>query len=297
MIATRSREADESLLAPDRSVAGPLQADLLIREARQRQRRRQRAVSGLVIAVLGGVAILVTTGSLASSHAPQLARPRHLLPLRAGGGSILHIDATTTQITTGHPSYIWEQDLYEQTSPPYRARIIDKRLLGTPPGTEGVYGAGIGEQTYDPTNNTIYDPRKPKAAPGTQTATPAQEAQLFRPYMAQYVRRLRAQLASGQARVDGRATVDGRAAIKIKFARSDEVDYVAADGSYVPIETIYGNPSSPGGQTISVYHAFEFLPAAGNAGLLSLIAQHPSAKIDRSLRDFRAADNRLFPNS
>jgi hypothetical protein len=45
-----------------------------------------------------------------------------------------------------------------------------------------------------------------------------------------------------------------------------------------------------------VYHTFEYLPAAGNAGLLSLTVQHPSARIDTSLSDFRAADNRLFPN-
>lgn len=298
MIATRSRDAHEGLLAPDRPVAEPLQLDLLIREARRRQRRRRLAVSGLVIAVLGGVAILVTTGSRASSHAPRLESSRHLPPLRSGGGSILHIDATTTQITTGHPTYTWEDDTYTQTSPPYRARNIHKSGQGTPSGTEGVYGIGIGEQIYDPANNTIYDPPKPKPkpVPGEQTATPAQEAVLFRPYMAQYVRRLHAQLASGAARVDGRATVDGRAAIKIKFARRVEIDYVAADGSYVPIKTIYGTPSSPAGQTITVYHSFEFLPAVGNAGLLSLTAQHPSARSDRSLQDFRAAGKRLYPN-
>ena len=114
--------------------------------------------------------------------------------------------------------------------------------------------------------------------------------------MSQYIRHLRAKLASGAARVDGRATVDGRAAIKIKFAHSDETDYVTADGSYVPIKTIQGSPSSADGQLINVYHTFKYLPAAGNAGLLSLTAQHPGVQIDRSLRDFRAADNRLFPN-
>lgn len=90
--------------------------------------------------------------------------------------------------------------------------------------------------------------------------------------------------------------LDGRVAIKISFARSDEIDYVAADGSYVPIETIQGTPSSPDGQTTNVFHTFEFLPVAGNAKLLSLTAQHPSAAINRSLADFRAAGKRLFSN-
>jgi hypothetical protein len=114
--------------------------------------------------------------------------------------------------------------------------------------------------------------------------------------MAQYTRRVRAQLASGAARVDGRATVDGRAAIKIKIASGDEIDYVAADGTYILIETIHGTPSSPCGSTITVFHAFDYLPAAGNAGLLTLTAQHARARIDRSLRDFWSAENRLFQN-
>jgi hypothetical protein len=286
---------DVSLLAPDRPVAEPPPAELLIREARRRQRRRRLAVTGLVIAALGGVTIAATTRSAVPRDAPLLARPLELPSLTPGRGSILHIDVTTTEITPGHPAYAWRQELYEETSPPYLTRIIDKRLLGTLPGTEGVYGIGT-EQDYDPTNNTIYDPPMPKPPPGTRSLTPAQEDRMFEPYEAQYMRRLRAELASGKARAVGRATVDGRAAIKIKFAGSDEIDYVAADRSYIPIETIHGSPSSANGQTINVYHTFEFLPAAGNAGLLSLTAQHPSARIDRSLRDFRAAGNRLFPN-
>jgi hypothetical protein len=64
-------------------------------------------------------------------------------------GSILHIDATTTQTTPGQPTYTWRQELYEQTTLPYLTRIIDKHLPGTPSGTEAAYGIGT-EQTYDP---------------------------------------------------------------------------------------------------------------------------------------------------
>jgi hypothetical protein len=284
-----------SLLAPDRPVAEPPPAELLIREARRRQRRRRLAVTGLAIAVLGGAGIAATTRSAVPRPAPLHPRPRPLLSPGLGGGEILHIDQTTTQITRGHPTYTWRQEMYEETAPPYVTRIIDKRLLGTTPGTEGVYGIGT-EQDYDPMNNTIYNPPMPKPPPGTRSLTRAQEDLMFEPYDVQYIRRLRAELASGKAKAEGRATVNGRAAIKIKFAHSDEVDYVAADGSDIPIETIHGSPTSANGQTIDLYHTFEFLPAAGNAGLLSLTAQHPSARIDRSLRDFRAAGNRLFPN-
>jgi hypothetical protein len=286
-----------SLLAPDRPAAEPARADLLIREARRRQRRRRLAVTGLVLVVLGsGGMAIATTGGLPPRHAPLLSRPRPVTSPGPGGGSILHIDVTTNETTAGGPTYTWEQAVYEQTSPPFISGTIDQRLPGTPPGTEGVIGVGVGEQLYDPTNNTIYAPPIPKPAPGTRTLTPAQEAQLYAPSIAQYPRQLRAKLASGKARIEGRATVDGRTALKIRFARGHETDYVAADGSDAPIEMIYGSPSSASGRTISTYHIFQYLAAAGNAGLLSLTAQHPSAKVNRSLRDFRAANNRLSPN-
>ena len=247
------------------------------------------------VAAVAVTAIAINGGTPAVQSASAKTISGALRALNVPAGSILHVDATTTQTTPGHPTYTWRQELYERTTTPYLTRIIDKHLPGTPPGTEAVYGIGT-EQTYEPTNNTIYDPPAPKPIPGHQTLTPAQQARLFEPFMAQYIRQLRAKLAAGKARVAGRVTLDGRPAIKIRFAGSDEIDYVAADGSYAPIETIQGSASSPDGELINVFHTFEYLPAAGNAPLLSLTAQHPSAHVDRSLRDFRSAGNRLFPN-
>lgn len=251
-----------------------------------------------VAATVAVIAIALDSGTPAVQTASAKTITRALRALTAPTGSILHIDATTIEIDRGHPTIRWEQEIYEQTVLPFRARIIDKRLPGTVPGTEAVFGVRIGEPIYDPIRNTIYDPRtpKPKPVPGARTLSPAQEARLFEPYMAQYVRRLRAKLGSGAAHVAGRAIVDGREAIKITFRHSDEIDYVAADGTYVPVETIQGTPASPGGQLINVYHTFEHLTAAGHMGLLDLKTQHPSALIDRSLADFRAAINRLYPN-
>jgi hypothetical protein len=306
----RADPVDQERLAAELDTASAREriARLIAADAAGRGRRgsaRRRTAGGArikvtVATVAAAAAVAVTAVALdGGTPAVQSASAKTISgALRALGvpaGSILHIDATTTQTTTGRPTYTWRQELYEQTSPPYLTRIVDKRLPGTPPGTEAVYGVGT-DETYDPNTNTIYDPPTPKPVPGARTLTPAQEARLFEPFMAQYIRRLRAKLASGVARVDGRATVDGRAAIKIKFAGSDEIDYVAADGSYAPIETIQGTPSSADGQLVNVFHTFEYLHAAGNASLLSLTAQHPSAQIDRSLGDFRAADKRLFPN-
>ncbi|MDQ2895797.1 MAG: hypothetical protein M3Y09_09140 [Actinomycetota bacterium] len=261
-----------------------------------RARVRVIAASVAAAAVMAVLALALNSGTSAVQSASAKTISGALGALTAPTGSILHIDATTTQISTGHPTYRWEQDIYEQLSRPYLTRVVDKRLPGTPPGTEAVNGMRIAEQIFDPINNTVYRPTAPKPKPqsGERTLTPAEEAHLFEPFMAKYIRSLQAKLASGAARVDGRASVDGRAAMRIRFAGSDEVDYVAADGSYAPIETITGTPASADGQLISVFHAFAYLPAVANANLLSLTAQHPTARIDRSLADFRAALKRQF---
>ncbi|MCL2420086.1 MAG: hypothetical protein FWD04_12415, partial [Conexibacteraceae bacterium] len=223
-----------SLLAPERPAAEPLEAELLIREARRRQRRRQLAVTGLVLAVLGGVAIAARAGLASPRRTPLLSRPYQVPSVASGHGLILHIDWTTTQIGPGHPNWVYEQEVYEETSPPYLERTISKSVLGTPPGTEGTLGMGSGEQTYDPSNNTIYAPPTPAPPPGVRTMTRAQLAQMFKQALdtSQYnVAHLRAQRAAGEAQDAGPATVDGRPAIKITFTGSDEIDYVAA-GSY-----------------------------------------------------------------
>jgi len=107
---------------------------------------------------------------------------------------------------------------------------------------------------------------------------------------------LRQQLASGQARVDGHATIDGRDTIKIVLAYISTTSYVAADGSYAPVEQVEGvTPTGKVGTTTMVYHAYQELPASGNGDLLSLTARHPTATVDNSPAGYRAAIARLFP--
>jgi hypothetical protein len=111
-----------------------------------------------------------------------------------------------------------------------------------------------------------------------------------------WVARLRQQLSSGQARVDGHATIHGRDTIKIVFADNSNTYYIAADGSYAPVEESSGTPTDNTGITTLVFHTYEQLPASRNGDLLSLTARHPTAKVDSSLSDFRAALTRLFAN-
>jgi hypothetical protein len=91
--------------------------------------------------------------------------------------------------------------------------------------------------------------------------------------MADSAKQVRGLLTSGRARVDGRATIDGRDTIKIVFTRV-ETYYVAADGTYAPVELISGRPTDKNGMT-TVFQAYEELPGSSHGNLLSLTAPSP----------------------
>jgi hypothetical protein len=74
-----------------------------------------------------------------------------------------------------------------------------------------------------------------------------------------------------------------------------ETYYVAADGTYAPVDLISGRPTDKNGMTTTAFHAYEELPGSGNRDPLSLTARHPSAAVVYSLAGYRAANNRLFP--
>jgi hypothetical protein len=90
----------------------------------------------------------------------------------------------------------------------------------------------------------------------------------------------------------GHTTVAGRDTIEIRSSDGHTTFYVAAH-SYTPVElTTRGTD----GGTTTRFGAYQELPLKGNRELLSLTAQHPTAKIDRSVADFQAAQERLFPH-
>jgi len=114
--------------------------------------------------------------------------------------------------------------------------------------------------------------------------------------MSRFADQVRALLTSGKAHVAGHATVDGRDTIKIVFSHGSNTYYVAADGSYAPVELVSGRPSDKTGVTTFVFHTYEQLSGSGEGNLLSLTARHPSAAVVYSLAGYRAATNRLFPD-
>jgi hypothetical protein len=287
-------------------------ADAIAAHARHgssRAIRRQGSairLAALGLAAAAGVTILaLSTGAEpATQSASAQTISKALRALDAPSGSILHIDFTGTSSYPGGHSWTWTQDSWDELDSPWRQLTIDERQPGTPAGTAATYN-----QLYDPTTNTVFAPPLP-ASPHAVHITAAKWAamtpqqrngvrainnSLHHPWMSQYIDQLKSKLASGRARLDGRVKIVGQRTIKITFPGSSEVDYVSPT-SYLPVEISEGTPRSSAGITTYVFHTFEYLPAAASAGVFNLEAAHPTASVDTSLSDYRAANGRLFPD-
>jgi hypothetical protein len=112
------------------------------------------------------------------------------------------------------------------------------------------------------------------------------------PFSATFRGQILAMLRSGGVRVVGHATVDGVDTIKIQSADGHIIYYVTP-GSYAPVELI--TKGTTGGVVVR-FDTYEALPAGSNGDVLSLTARHPTATVDRSVADYNAADERLFPH-
>jgi hypothetical protein len=98
-------------------------------------------------------------------------------------------------------------------------------------------------------------------------------------------------LNSGGAHVAGHRTIDGQDVIEIDSADGHTTYYVDPE-SYNPVEL---RTRGTGGGTTLRFRAYEKLEFHGNGSLLSLAAQHPTARVDRDPADYQAAMSRLFP--
>jgi hypothetical protein len=99
-------------------------------------------------------------------------------------------------------------------------------------------------------------------------------------------------LSSGGAHVVGHKTIDGRDTIEISSSDGHTIYYVAPD-SYQPVGL---DTRGTDGGTQLRFREYEQLPVDGNGNLLSLTAQHPTARIDRKPADYQAAQAQLFPH-
>lgn len=119
---------------------------------------------------------------------------------------------------------------------------------------------------------------RPKPSPSPDPGSPAFRNQILE------------LLKSGDARVVGHKTIDGRDTIEIRSADRHTTYYVDP-GSYRPVEL---DTRGTDGGTKLRFPVYEQLPLKDNGNLLSLTAQHPTARIDRNPADYDAAQTRLF---
>jgi len=100
-------------------------------------------------------------------------------------------------------------------------------------------------------------------------------------------------LRSGRVQVIGHVTIDGRDAIKLESLDGKEI-YIVDASTYDPIE--WTTRGTDGGVTLT-FSAYEELPVdAQSMQLLDLQDQHPSAKVDRDVNAYMAAESRLYPH-
>ena len=274
---------DSPIPTPDRP--GPTEP------LRDRRRRGPGSRLGLGVAALGAgalAAVLVLTSS-AGPEVPSAAAMtirRATDALRTTPASILHVDFSLTSSYPGGHSFTAREDSWQQQGPVCNFLLLHQSDPGTPPGTIGGTVNGK-DELYDPVRNTIY------IAPGVHNwvGLPTECS-----FMARFADQVRALLRSNQARIAGHATVDGKDTIKIVFATGGNAYYVAADGTYAPVELVHGRRTDTAGLSTTVFHTYERLPVSGHSDLLSLTARHPTAAVKTSLAGYRAAINRLFPD-
>jgi hypothetical protein len=129
-------------------------------------------------------------------------------------------------------------------------------------------------------------PAPPTPRPRAKPSTPDPD-----PSSGEFRDQILALLKSGGAHVAGHRTIEGHDVIEIDSADGHTTYYVDP-GTYNPVEL--RTRGTDGGTSLR-FRTYEKLELDGNRSMLSLAAQHPTARIDRSPADYQAAEGRLFP--
>jgi hypothetical protein len=153
-------------------------------------------------------------------------------------------------------------------------------------------GSSVVKWVRAPRGQGVINHLKPVVVAAPADSAPASSCDVD-PGSAGFGDQLRRLLQSCGARLVGHATVGGRDTLEIRAQGGHTTYYVDPD-SYAPVEL--DTTGTTGGVDLR-FTTWEILPGGGaNGALLSLTAQHPSAAVDRNRADYRAAEQRLFPN-
>jgi hypothetical protein len=254
-------EDDRVQLALRRQLA----AQLRPRPRRQPPRRRRlpmRIAAGATAVTAAAAAIALvtvfgTTGSGGPSVADAAIIHHALRAVTPPAGQILH-----TKVVGARNGVTVAAEVWRQTAPPYASRGIKGPL-----GHQGEFSSnGTTWFEYDPTTNTIYE-HPDSSSPPASTDPVAQ---------------VRQELASGQAQVNGTVVIEGASLYKIDLPYG-LIGYFDTR-NYAP--RYLDDPQRDGTVVRLRVAAYEYLPmTSSNRDLLSVTAQHPSARIDTNPND------------
>jgi hypothetical protein len=148
-------------------------------------------------------------------------------------------------------------EVWRQTAPPYAGRAIkDHEEFSDNGGTSFL---------YDRSTNTIYE--RPDSSPRQPFTDP--------------VARIRRELASGQAHVDGTVVIDGASLYKIDLTHGLVGYFDPRNYALRYVDNSRGGPVMR--LRVMVY---KYLPmTSANRKLLSVAAEHPGARIDTNPSD------------
>jgi hypothetical protein len=308
---------------------GQLEAAVARDRKRSARFRPTLVRTGVVVcaaaAIIAGVSIAGIGSTNGSSVLDQAAAA-----IAHQQNAILHVDMIGTQTNPNGSTDRWEDESWQATAAPHARRQIEK-TSNAPATDTALDGLGL-QQLYDASTNTIFESRDntsagdaktptpdpsavakqragtdkngdkvivtkdkggkatvggtvPPITPPTVAATPGAADDMFRQQAVDM-------LHSGNAKVERDVVFDGRKAIRITSTERKTVYIIDAD-TYAPIE--WQTRGDGGGVTLH-FDAYETLPASdANMALLSLTAQHPSAKIDTNPAHYSEATGRLFP--
>ncbi|HLY48447.1 MAG TPA: hypothetical protein VKR21_04565 [Solirubrobacteraceae bacterium] len=267
---TTHDEPDLQLLERDlRALAEPRPADELLRIAmrgeltsRLRPGPRRRlsmriaagsAALGAVAAALAALALVGTNGTGEPSAADAAIIHHALRAVSPPPNEILHVRLVGVQNGVTVVAETWRQ-----TSRPYAFRVAKGEA-----GHQGEFADnGKTSFVYDPGTNTVSE------SPGPRS-----------PAFADPIWQVRQELASGRAQLAGTVVIHGTALYKIDLPHG--LVGFFAERNYHP--WYLDDPQRDGSVIRLRVAAYEYLPMTPtNRALLSVTAQHPAARIERS---------------
>ena len=306
-----------------------------LEQAIQRDRSRQSRRRVLRVAVAGAAVAAVAFGILNTLPVdePSLV-DRAAAAFAVGDDTILHVQILGRQANPDGSVVTWHDESWQDRAAPFARRAIQIGPEGIPAESSGVgdrlelYDAETNTIYVGDEAAAVFR-RQPRLAPGPRPGTSVVTVTeyVIRPGRKPRARTARVVMSTEEAQrlversaaaragddepfeepfreqilhlldsraiEDGRVMIDGREAVRI-VSQDGHTTYLVDAETYAPLEL---RTTGDGGEVTLTFLVYEELPrTAANEALLSLSAQHPTARVNRDAVDYQAAESRLYPH-